>query len=97
MLGGVLIAQPLLTVFFCQEKVQAEDQLSSACYFMGQLCGLPLGNWALSKLGQIIVFLCFALVCSKDRILSLKKSLPECSYVLGMGIKGSIKKKRLLL
>lgn len=78
--------------FLCQEKVHTEGQLSSVCYLTGQLCGLPLGSWAVSKLGQIIVYLCFALVYTKDRILSLKKSLPECSYVFGVDIKGSIKK-----
>lgn len=100
-LGAVLIAGLLLTIFLSQEKVQARGQLSSACYITGQLCGLPLGSWAVSKLGQIIH--CFSLFC-----LSLfqrqnpfikkkkKKSLPECLYVLGMDIKGSIKQAYIL-
>lgn len=82
----------IVNQFLCQGKVLTEGQLSSVCYFMGQLCGLPLGSWPVSKLGQIIVYLCFAFVYTKDRILSLKKSLPECSYVFRVDIKGSIKK-----
>lgn len=83
----------IVNQFLCQEKVRTEGQLSSVCYFMGQLCGLPLGSWAVSKLGQIIVYLCFVLVYTKDRILSLKKSLSEYLYVFGVDIKGSIKKE----
>lgn len=61
-LGAVLIAGLLLTIFFLsQKKVQARGQLSSACCITGQLCGLPLGSWAVSKLGQIIH--CFSLFC----------------------------------
>lgn len=48
------------------------------------------------KLGQIIVFLCFASIHSKDRILSLKRSLPEYPYVLRMDIKDSVNERVLL-
>lgn len=94
-LVGVLIARLLLTNFYVKRKfIQRVSCL--VCYFTGQLCGLPLGSWAVSKLGQIIVYLCFVLVYTKDKILSLKKSLSEYSYVFG-GRHQRKYKKRLLL